>query len=749
MNRKLLWKVSLSLALFAIWSAGSVFGIDKDTAEKLRLRVVQTAKYAVAADSRAHPTYGQPVSPGSVGRYIGATAGASNLGCTPGAVPDPVRGLTVGCSFYEYQKNGTMDRQIGTTDPTHVINFTWMNQDNNSATGGRNVKYEAYDPSSGALGDGTGGQDIGGDLIPPNRSGYTTIDAATDGTAINAHHWDKNFGVAGSRFKVNVFQNQTPSLADFVGGEVDTLIYDTISLFQAGDQNIWPRVAYTNGATPVTHVVAATDNTTTNYFTYTRRVGTGAWEPAFIFGFSGSRSASVTAARASNDVAIYWAGGRGDKTPNNCSIDQSDGTLAGQWDNDMYFMKSTDAGANWGLCQNITLRDSAQGFAPNARTTGVFDLSGVLHLAWNAAQWPGPGQPFTFRSRIFHWDESSATVRTVHDAVWDPTTCNSGAFKLNQGEVQITECASKLYVTFALYAPTPIGRDDDCSVTASSAPGGAANGDLWVSVSDNGGFNWDPARNLTNTYTPNCDTIPGGAFGDCDSDAWPSAIRYGINVTGQDFAALTDLTDNLDNTYAGADYVVLQYLNDADPGGAIQSEGGWTDNKVMSIRYGCVDIVPAAVLASSIPVGQAVEDPAHALPGADSTITWRLENTGNTNLTYTLNIINDVPAGNISVTGNSGAISAGAVNFEDLTLTLNANLETTVQNASAEIVVDGNFLGAPVSFLIDYAIANVQLLVSDSLDNFVLVSNNGNIGRGNNSGNGGLNFDFIGDPTEC
>ncbi len=44
MNRNLLWKVSLSLALFAITIAGSAFGIDKDTSEKLRLMVVQTAK---------------------------------------------------------------------------------------------------------------------------------------------------------------------------------------------------------------------------------------------------------------------------------------------------------------------------------------------------------------------------------------------------------------------------------------------------------------------------------------------------------------------------------------------------------------------------------------------------------------------------------------------------------------------------------------------------------------------------------
>ncbi|MCH7877985.1 MAG: dockerin type I repeat-containing protein [candidate division Zixibacteria bacterium] len=754
MNRNLVWKASLSLALFGITIAGSAFAIDKDTSEKLRLLAVRTARYAVASDSRAHPTYGQPVSPGAVGRYIGATAGASNLGCVPGEAPDPVRGLTVGCTFYDYQKNGTMDRQIATVPPDLNINFVWTNQDNNSATGGRNVRYEAYDPANGWLVDNTGGVDIGPSLIPPDRSGYATIDAAVNGTAVIGFHWNINFGVAGSRFFNYVSHNQTPTLGDYVNVRVDTLIYDTVSLFQAGDQNIWPRVAYTNGASPATsvyHIVAKTDNNNTNYFTYTRRVGPppNAWEPAFIFGFSGLLSASVTAARTSNDVAIYWSGGRGDKTLNNCSIDRSNGLLSGQWDNDMYYMKSTDAGANWGLCQNVTLRAENAGFAPNARTSGVFDLSGNLHLVWNAAQWPEAAQPFNFRSRIFHWDETNAAVRIVHDAVWDPTTCNPGAFKLNQGEVQITECDSKLYVTFALYAPTPLGLDDDCSIRASTDPDGAANGDLWVTVSSNGGFNWDPARNLTNTYTPNCDTAPGGANPDCDSDAWQSALRYGINVTGFDFAAITDLTANLDVGFVGSLYNVVSYMNDADPGAAIQSEGGWTNNKYKVIRYGCVDIVEAAVLASTIPVGQAVQDPAFTLPGSDSAIAWTLTNVGNIPLTYEINIVADVPLGNVTVTGGTGTIDNGAINSESLSLRLNALEEETVQNATATIVISGNFTTSPDTFLIDYVIADLQLLVSDSLDDFFILSNNGNIGLANNSGAGRLNFDFVGDVTEC
>ncbi|MFQ5607633.1 MAG: hypothetical protein ACE5GA_06780, partial [Candidatus Zixiibacteriota bacterium] len=743
MNTKPPFRILISLVALTFLGVGTAPGIDKDTAEKLRLLRIRTAKFAIAADSRSHPASGLPISPGTAGQYIGATSsGASILGCTPGEV-DATRGLTVGCSFYDYQKNGTMDRQVSTSDPTHIINFTWMNQDNNSATGGRNVKYEAYDPVSGGLGDGTGGVDIGGDLIPPNRSGYTTIDASLDGTAVNAHHWDKNFGVAGSRAFVNVFQNQTPTLGDFILSEVPDSIFDIFASAPTVDQTIWPRVAYTNGATPVTHIVAATDNTNDNHFVYTRRVGSGPWEPAFLLGFSGVLGHSITASRGNNDVAIGWIGGRGDGTPNACSSDRSNGLLSGQWDNDMYFMKSSDAGATWGLCTNVTLRpDSlAGGFAPNARHSILFDQAGVFHMVWNATVWNGYGGPFSFQSRIFHWDEASNTIRTAADAVWDPTNCNPGQFKQNLGEVQLTECDSKLYLTFAQYAPVPLGRGDDCETGAPAAPAGAANGGIYVSVSDNSGFNWDPPRNLTDSYTPNCDTIPGGANPDCDSDAWPSAIRYGIDITGQDFAALTDLTAKLDPSFAGSNFVVVQYINDAQPGGAIVPEAGWTNNSVKAFRYGCVEIVPAAVLSSSIPPGASVQDPAHTLPGADSTITWNLENTGNSSLSYTVSIVDDIPAGNVTVTGASGSISAGVVNSENLTLTLNANLETTVQNAGATIVIDGNFISAPDTFTISYAIADVQLLATDSLDNFLVLANNGNIGFANNNTLGRLNLD--------
>ncbi len=189
MNRNILTKISLTLSLVALVGVQSSYGIDNDTKEKIRLKAINTVKYALPSDGQVQAG-GFMGADRTQGSYIGATSSSSSLGCTPG-IEDAVRGLTIGCTFYDYQRNGSMNRLIATSEPDHGLNFTWMNQDNNSATGGRNVKYEGYDPITGGLTDGTGGVDIGGDLIPPNRSGYTSIASrGATGLVVNAHHWD-------------------------------------------------------------------------------------------------------------------------------------------------------------------------------------------------------------------------------------------------------------------------------------------------------------------------------------------------------------------------------------------------------------------------------------------------------------------------------------------------------------------------------------------------------------------------------
>ncbi|MCH7877983.1 MAG: hypothetical protein IH914_01540, partial [candidate division Zixibacteria bacterium] len=516
------------------------------------------------------------ISDGHSGRYLGSSS-AKVIGCVPGSAPDSVRGLTVGCTFHDLQKYGSMGRQIANSPlgGFNLINFSWTNQDNISATGGRNVRYESYDPLVGLLGDKTGGVDIGPSLIPPDRSGFVTLAGVFDGTVIAAYHWNNNFGVPGSRFKPFVAQNRTPGLGDFVNREVDSLISDTICHFGpcSTANYIWPQLAYTEpiAGPKVRHLILSLDQTGLGNANYVRSVADSVWEytaPIKHLGYF--RSPVIAASNQSRRVGIAFSAGRGDQTPLGGSIDRFNGELSGKNDNDIYVMTSEDAGATWTGPLNITLRDipEAGDWAPHAKLSVLFDSSDVFHVVWQAVQWPDSA--FTTRSRMFHWDEATSAVRTAVDANWDPILCDGGENTLNIDNPQLSACGGKLYLTFTQYAPVPLGRGDDCAARAFSGDGaGAANGDIYLTVSSNSGFNWDAPRNLTNTYTPQCDTSSGPPLPDCDSDVWHSVIRYGIDVTGQDFFAVTDLTANIDPSYAGSEFLVAQYINDGDPGAAI------------------------------------------------------------------------------------------------------------------------------------------------------------------------------------
>ena len=405
-----------------------------------------------------------------------------------------------------------------------------------------------------------------------------------------------------------------------------------------------------------------------------------------------------------------------------------------------------------------------------------------MNIAWTAAQWFGYSGPFPYAGRIFHWHEGRPTgwntpggIRSAVAGEWTPTNCNPGVFNINVTQPQLSSCDTLLYLTYGEYANPLRGHGDDCHVRFPSAPAGAANGDIMLTVSANRGFNWDPARDLTGTYTPNCDTIPGGANPDCDSDAWHSTTRYGINTDG-DIFGMEDVSPGLGG-YAGDDYLFVFYVNDRIPGGAIRPEGAWILNPLKTFKFGCVDIVPAAVLSSSLsptafgdPTGT-IDDPAFTLPGTSLDTIWVLENTGNQDLDYVITIIDSIgPTGHLTVSKMSGSISAGINNKDTITITLNSGPSNIVQNASARIQVTSGanaFVNDPVNPVISYCICDLQQIVWDttpstatlargaSTSGGLIFSNHGNLGAQNNNAQGqyapgGLNFDFTHDPScEC
>ncbi len=749
--------------LLLVFSANSALSIDKDTSEKLRLQAINTIRYVLPVDGLKSSATGRS----DAGQFLGATSASSNLGCTPG-LQDATRGLTIGCTYFDFQRNGSMNRMVVTNEPGHILNFTWTNQDNNSATGSVTVYYEGYDPSIGTLSDGTGGICLNCGIIPPNHAGFPSMDTrGANGLAVHVHQWDPAFGVGGT-FNTWIFYNSTPGLADFVGQILDTAVVNTFMLGNATELK-WPAVAYTNdgAGTEVTHVLIFSNRTDADgRILYTRKVGIGSagvWDTPIEVGAGGFHlSGAITASRkaGSQKVVIAAALGRGDGTQFGGYLRRFNGQISGQSDNDIFYMESNDAGASWSQLSNVTRRpdslahpgDPIFQFAAGTKLDVLYDQADVFHIVWQAAVWNGYQGPFTMQGRLFHYDPLNDKIRVVHDFVWNQTKCNGGLFNLNATNPQISECDNKLYVTFEQFNDIPSGIEDDCSQRASSSPNGAANGDIYVTVSDNGGLNWDLKRNLTATYTPNCDTITGGAFPDCDSDVWHSTTRYGVNIDTNfdDFNAIADLSANIGG-YAGSNYLFVQYVSDSDPGGAVNAEGGWTNNSLRVFRFGCVEKVSNPIINPNQLVR--ISDPAFTPPGEDSLLSWVLTNVSNQPASYSISILNDVPPGNVTVTGAplNGVISEGDPNFVSFIITLNANLETQLQHAHAEIVVDGDLIGAPFTIPIDYTIGDLELRKFDTLGNQLVFSNQGGAGLQNNGGADGLTMDFQNTPAslEC
>ncbi|MBN4072392.1 hypothetical protein JYU03_00565, partial [bacterium AH-315-F03] len=512
--------------------------------------------------------------------YLGACS-ESEVTCLSGGY-DPTEtdyGLVVGCTYHDLQKFGAMGRQITSDGYFGTINYTWTQKNNNSASSGRNVLYQGYfTPYCG----GSGASVAHNLADPDNRSGFTSMALLPDGTTLNAHHWNQQSQANSRAYRPYVFKNSTAGLADFVGfGGVDAtgLLPDSAwDNYLVGDATtfIWPQIAYTDqGGAQVAHLVISSDRLDgDNTALYLRRVGSSDWETVMELGPAGyHRSFIVTNSANSERVAIAFSGGRGDGTSNGAPISRYNGQESGKNDNDLYVIISNDAGATWGALQNITQRadDSQGGFAPHAKLSAVFDANDTYHLVWQSSPWAGYGGEFITSARMYHWDDIAQTTRIAADGSWTPTDCEPGYQQLNIDNPQISSCSGKLYLTYTMFAPVPLGLGNDCHARAYSGDRvGAANGSMYITVSDNGGFNWDAPRSLVDTYTPDCDTITGTINPDCVSATWHSVVRYGIDVTLEFYIPIPDYTNRLDPSYIKetGDYLFTQYIHDHIPGAA-------------------------------------------------------------------------------------------------------------------------------------------------------------------------------------
>ncbi len=654
-------------------------------------------------------------------------------------------GTVIGTTWYDAQHFGSMGRMItwsrfGNPD-TLIVHFSWTGMPS-PAMFGRHYRYDSWNAAEGSFGTEAALQSL------DDFGGFVEIDATDDGRAvIGGQNWEIGDGMTDCHF----YWDACPGCSDF---SIQAQVPRALAEYEGEEaqQVIWPKFRYYEGAAEtVLHVLALKASEYENEplgLYYFRKVGgdaSGSWDnpprivdTVYIEGYD-------LAVGNNGEVALVWVADLpcpGDPCDTCSGYECRDQPKA---DNDVYCQISYDGGMSWQPRLNITKNeDGSDGFRPFVDISALFSFSGNLHIVWCARRWSSEVSPDFLGGRIFHWSEDNPYLRTVHDFNWGQTTCNGGEWQLTAAKVSISECDGKFYVVFVQFNDLPHGIESDCASSSNPGyPNGAANGDLYVTISNDGGVTWDEARNLTNSRTPGCDST-GGVGGACESDGWPSVAEYGTDYAG-DFSA-AEIVVPSGSSDPGTYYLDVQYLTDHSAGAIAKNEGYWAQAEVKWFRLACVEPIAEPRLSIS---PQTIDYPSWSKHGLEYPVALFLENDGNAVLNYTVTVEEETgPPGWLDCTGLSGTLAAGLHNKDTGTIVLNAggiiNSPGSTIGLSGRIIFTSNASSSPDTLSIRHWITDTLFVPAwdtfSTLCQALTVSNTGNMGH---QGIGSVNMDYV------
>ncbi|MEW5923598.1 MAG: thrombospondin type 3 repeat-containing protein, partial [Candidatus Zixiibacteriota bacterium] len=624
-------------------------------------------------------------------------------------------GLQIGSTTFDNQSNGRMNRQVDWRG-TNSVHFIWTKQTNLYLGGDRGTGYEIWNAGAGNLMFPPQGCDIhprlGGGS---NYSGYVSLDVDTEGKAVICNHHDEGDG-----YDVTVWYDFLPEFC-FFSPYKKKITDSVVQYFADGPEEtifIWPSHEYQVwGGDTVTHVVAQQYNypyTEPEVIAYFRRIGSdtlGYWDypPQVIDTINYNFSHSITASRSSGKVAITWMAELPEIPGGIESVVRDRERL-----NDVYYMLSNDMGETWYTKANVTASDSSRsGWRAHCDITSLLDMYDNLHIIWNAREYspypyPNGSFPHFYGSRLLHWSEEySDQIRTIKDANWDLPSdgCFGGQWnEMSIVKPQLSECNGKLYVIFVQFNDIFGGISNDCSEFnwSLNQPSGTANGEIYLSISDNGGLSWDTPRNLTQSQTPMCDTT---GVNDCDSDMWPSISRYGMNASGGDYSGAVVVDPS--GSYTGDWYMDVIYINDKMAGSCVSDMQIFTNNAVKWFRLPCIEPEQAPRITV---YPEEIGYPTHTPHGLQLDTALTLENNGNAELVYGITVEEITgPEGWLNVYGFSGTLEPGISGVIDGIIQLNdlgiVNSPGTSVLLIGRVIISGNAAGLPdtipVSIIVD------------------------------------------------
>nr|MBN2276771.1 hypothetical protein [candidate division Zixibacteria bacterium] len=690
-------------------------------------------------------------------------------------------GYIIGQTYYDEQSMGRMGRQIDWRND-QIVRMTWTSipEPIINIYQPTSTKYEIWDADLAALSfqGSMGGCNISS---PVTLSGYGYLDVTKTGKVVIATNYlesDDSYDEYELRptihyeaFAYSCYFSpyRTPVPDIITGSNVPSELYAPYDHAAF----LWPSIEYqVLEGDIVTHIFARMNRLdgASAFIHYFRRLGgptdsNYTWDyPAVVIDTTRSYSNTVTSSRTSGKAALIWLAPPPEipGSAESQTRDMDDPSLGSSLHtNDVYYMISNDMGASWGAKHNISGYDSSVGgYLASNDISALIDTDDYLHIVWNARKAVPNGYSLGdwenyYGGRLFHWGENYNLVRTIKDAGWaeGEQTCTGGEFNnMYMVKPMISECAGKFYTIFVQFNDYQSGIDDDChqDYFTSGDWDGTADGEVYLCVSDNGGLNWDVARNLSNSYSPNCSE--SGSI-ECESDMWPSISRYGMTVTDGDFTGVPVVDPS--GSYSGNQFLDVLYINDKHPGSCLRDAGVWTLNPVKWFRVPCVDP------STEPPPPPDIADigfPTWTSPGVQLDTTLHIENFGSSDLVMS-SIDTEIlsgPAGWLEV-GNHGPIiiSGTTPNYYDLDVYLNYDgvISSGTWNVEGYILINYD-MGEGVTDTV-----KVDLIVVDDLPfpefteirtecKALILDNSGNFGNDGYSpfsGYGGKHLNFFDD----
>jgi hypothetical protein len=770
--------VLLTVVLLIVFSTAVEAGIKNNK------RQVKTINPLIKKTAVAYDFSGNNAP--SSGRSVSVTSSAAPPGISPG--------LQVGSTFYEYQHNTAMGRMvetgpyIGLPEDDAIVHFSWMfmasGEDFNV---NRSYAYAAYNADGQGLLDPV--------ILHPTEeeySGYVNVDVTPDNRAIVGGHSDQKGPIA---YQVQFHIDASAFAGDFM---YYVRLPDSLGWYNIpsgeGETN-WPRffMQIGSGGDTVMHVFAinredeggeATWWLTLMYFRYFLLDEGAYWDDSpYIVDTCDPIAQDITGERFGDKVCLTWFSWLAYEDYEGCDTCSGparpgyDGYVIGSMDNDFYIQVSHDQGETFEPRKNLTHFpvDGLGGFKGGGESSALFDQAGNLHVVYVAALWPPdpdfdlsfPEGAMGWECRLMHWTDTpgyETYFRTICDhtypilAEWE-VSCSPPMWSMHVSKPSISECDGKLYTTFTQFNNIPDSVWDDCASWVSWPDAGGANGDLWVSISKDNGMTWDIARNLTNTYTPACDASINE---NCANDHWSTMSRWGRPTLTSETWPLDDdvVVDPDPDGYTGSTndgeyyYLDIQYVEDISAGSMVisyESESGWWDCPIKWMRIPCVEPI-----SSSNPIysPNRVGDPTWGKKGEERLIEAQVENMGNEDLIYSIEVQEDNgPTGWLSYSGLSGLCPSGLGNVENGYLILNAGgIVDYYTELNGRLIFTDNSPFDPTVMEIQYFVvdtmipANYDTVYTSCLA--LVVGNHGGYGRGGSLDEGGVNMDYTLDG-EC